>query len=309
MQASGSGTNSVLRGDGMAIMMLNGSPVREEEAVVSVSDHGLLYGVGAFETLRLYKGHPFLLDDHIERLNEGLKRMAIRPPYSVEEWERQIRELKERNHLPDASVRITVTGGPEGLGLSTSSYERPTTMIFIRPLPFDPAELFHKGKRLQVVTVPRQAPGGVERYKTNNYLNSVLARQEIKEFPRVEGIMLTPDGALAEGIVSNLFFVTGGVLYTPSLDSGILAGVTRRWVLKLARHLGYPVREGKYTLEDLKRADEIFITNSVQEIVPVYEFSGKTRRDPVLTKHLHEAYQEFTTRLRNAGELCRRQQQ
>lgn len=291
----------------MAIMMLNGCLVREEEAVVSVMDHGLLYGVGAFETLRLYQGHPFLLDDHLERLNEGLKRMSIRPPYSHKEWERQIIELKERNHLPNASVRITVTGGAEGLGLTPSSYERPSTMIFIRPLPFDPAELFQKGKRLQVVSVPRQAPGGVEKYKTSNYLNSVLARQEVKEFPQTEGIMLTPDGALAEGIVSNLFFVSGGVLHTPSLDTGILAGVTRHWVLELARYLGCRVKEGRYTLDDLQRADEIFITNSVQEIVPVYEFSGKSKRDPALTKRLYEAYQEFTTRLRSAGELRGRQ--
>ncbi|SEN63513.1 4-amino-4-deoxychorismate lyase [Lihuaxuella thermophila] len=287
----------------MAIMMLNGCLVREEEAVVSVFDHGLLYGVGAFETLRLYEGHPFLLDDHLNRLNEGLKRMSVRPPYTTREWERQIGELTERNHLQNASVRITVTGGAEGLGLTASSYERPSTMIFIRPLPFEPGELFHKGKRLQVVSVPRQAPGGVEKYKTSNYLNSVLARQEVEDFPQTEGVMLTPDGALAEGIVSNLFFVSGGVLHTPSLESGILAGVTRHWVMELAGYLGFRVKEGRYTLEDLQQADEIFVTNSVQEMVPVYEFSGKPKRNPVITQRLYEAYQTFTTRLRSAGEL------
>lgn len=279
----------------MAIMMMKGQPIDEREATVSVWDHGLLYGVGAFETIRLYRGQPFLLREHVARLNQGLARMKIRSPHTLNEWATQITELVHLNHVWEGSVRLMVTGGVEGLGLTISSYEQPISMAMVRPLSFDPVRLFQQGKRLQVLTLPRQVIGGVENFKTNNYLNSILARQEVVGFPAVEGLLLTPDGKLAEGIVSNLFFVSANTLYTPSLDLGILAGVTRQFVIQLARELGLQVEEGHYRLEQLQQADEIFLTNSLQEIIPITAINDQpiaVRRK--MTQQLWEAYQLAT---------------
>ncbi|MFC7443339.1 aminotransferase class IV [Laceyella putida] len=287
-------------------MMLDGQPIEEAEARLSVLDHGFLYGVGAFETLRIYQGFPFLIDDHLERLALGLSRQRIRSPYQREEWLTQIGELLHLAGLLDASLRIMVTGGEEGLGLNASEYEQPHVLMFIRPLPFRDGEWFAKGKALDLVSIPRQAPGGASDIKSNNYLNSVLARQQVDQFPQAEGLMLTPDGYLAEGIVSNLFFVRDGILHTPSLELGILAGVTRKWVISLAQSLGMEVREGKYRPSALDEAEEIFITNSIQEIVPIRRWQGRLFKEHPITTSLYEAYRSWTTTCTSARELGRR---
>jgi 4-amino-4-deoxychorismate lyase len=281
----------------VAVMMLNGELVQEADAKISVFDHGLLYGVGAFETLRIYDGHPFLLPAHLLRLHQALERMKIQRPHTEQEWLTQIQVVCQENELQNGSVRLSVTAGVECLGLSTRFYRNPTTLIFARPLSFDPVHLFQVGKELQVVSVLRQAPGGVESFKTHNYLNSILARQALENFPAVEGLMLTAEGFLAEGIMSNLFFIIKESIYTPDVGLGILDGVTRKFVIKLARELGYPVEEGCYTLAHLQRADEIFITSSLQEIVPVvYGNQSRRLRRGKITQHLYEAYQRCTGR-------------
>jgi 4-amino-4-deoxychorismate lyase len=281
----------------VAVMMLNGKLVQEADAKISVLDHGFLYGVGAFETIRIYEGHPFLLSAHLLRLHQALERMKMQRLYTEQEWLTQMQVVCQENGLQNGAVRLSVTAGVERLGLSTRFYRNPTTLIFARPLSFDPVHLFQVGKELQVVSVLRQGPGGVESFKTHNYLNSILARQELEHFPAVEGLMLTAEGFLAEGIVSNLFFVIAGSLYTPAVGLGILDGVTRKFVIKLAQELGYPVEEGCYTLAHLQRADEIFVTNSLQAIVPVvYGNPSKRLRKGKITQHLYEAYQRCTGR-------------
>jgi 4-amino-4-deoxychorismate lyase len=290
----------------VAWMMLDGQPTEEASAKLPIMDHGLLYGVGAFETIRIYQGFPFLIDDHLARLERGLSRQRIRFPWQREEWLAQIEELLRLSGLQDASLRIMVTGGEEGLGLRASEYQQPHTLMFIRPLPFYDGEWFAKGKELEVVSIPRQPPGGAADIKSNNYLNSVLARQQVQRFPEVEGLMLTPDGFLAEGIVSNLFFVRDGQLHTPSLDLGILDGVTRKWVIALAQSLGIEVQEGKYPLAALDEAEEIFITNSIQELVPIRIWRGRHLEEHPITDALYGAHRSWTTLLTSAGELSRR---
>ncbi|WP_232330955.1 MULTISPECIES: aminotransferase class IV [unclassified Thermoactinomyces] len=286
----------------MGTIMMNGRLVREEEAVVSVFDHGLLYGVGAFETMRLYDGHLFLFADHLERLEAGLKRMAIKSPHSPDEWRGQIDTLIRETGYTSGVVRLMVTGGNAGAGLG-SGYDQPNSFVWLRPLPFSPGEPFNRGRKMKTVSVPRQAIGGAEPYKTNNYLNSILARQELGQLSDTEGLMLTPDGYVAEGIVSNLFFVKNGVLYTPSLDLGILNGVTRRFILRLAALLGIPVKEGAFSPSFLYDSDEIFIANSLLEIVPVTEWEGREWFQFPLTKRLIEAYHQYVTWLTDSDEL------
>lgn len=284
------------------LMMLNGQLIEESKAMLPVGDHGLLYGVGAFETLRIYERHLFLVEDHIDRLHNACKRLQIRVPYLLSHWEGQMRELLRSNNLCDAVIRIAVTGGVKEMGLlDADEYESPNTFIYIRPLP-----RLDQKRKLQVLSTPRQAPGGVETLKTSNYLNNVIARQELPDYPRVEGLFLTSQGYVAEGITSNLFFVKEREIFTPSTGLGILPGITRAVVIMLARNLGYNVYEGEYGVEEVRNAEEIFLTNSVQEIVPVVEFEGgEIPAERKITACLWKKYRELTHYLRSIHHIQR----
>jgi len=270
----------------------NGSLYPAHQAVVSVLDHGFLYGIGLFETMRVYNGRLFLWQKHYDRLAAGLAALRIQAPWSAAELAAIVLKTVKANALDDAYVRLSITAGEEGVGLTAEGYARPSLFVFaksVAPLSDPP-----QSKRLQTLKLARQTPEGVERFKSHNYLNNALARQELGAQADLEGLFLTRDGFIAEGIVSNLFWVTGGRLYTPSLDTGILNGVTRQHVLKLAEKLSLPAEEGLYNLEAVKKADEVFITNSVQEIVPVCEIDGQAV--PVVygkyTRKLHRAYRQ-----------------
>ncbi|UED69345.1 aminodeoxychorismate lyase [Brevibacillus sp. HD3.3A] len=270
----------------------NGTICPAHEASVSILDHGFLYGIGLFETLRVYDGKLFLWDDHFARLSSGLLALQIKLVWSKEELADAIRQTVEANGLRDAYVRLSVTAGPEGVGLVAGGYERPSLFVFAKPVAA--LEVPPKPKRLQTLALPRQTAEGHQRFKSHNYLNNALARQELGARTDTEGLFLTHDGFLAEGIVSNLFWVRDGHLFTPSLDTSILDGVTRRHVLRLAEQLAIPTAEGRYRLEDLLAADEVFTTNSVQEIVPVLEVDG-TFVPAVYGKYtneLHLAYRQ-----------------
>ncbi len=275
----------------------NGTICPAHEASVSILDHGFLYGIGLFETLRVYDGKLFLWDDHFARLSSGLLALQIKLVWSKEELADAIRQTVEANGLRDAYVRLSVTAGPEGVGLVAGGYERPSLFVFAKLIAA--LEVPPKPKRLQTLALPRQTAEGHQRFKSHNYLNNALARQELGARTDTEGLFLTHDGFLAEGIVSNLFWVRDGHLFTPSLDTGILDGVTRRHVLRLAEQLAIPTAEGRYRLEDLLAADEVFTTNSVQEIVPVLEVDG-TFVPAVYGKYtneLHLAYRQSVATL------------
>lgn len=269
---------------------VNGTICPAQEATVSVLDHGFLYGIGLFETLRVYDRKLFLWDDHYARLSSGLLALQIRPAWSKEELEQVILRTVDANDLRDAYVRLSVTAGVEGVGLVADGYEQPSLFVFAKPVAAlaDPPQ----PKKLQTLSLARQTAEGLARFKSHNYLNNALAKQEIGAKPDVEGLFLTHDGYLAEGIVSNLFWIKDGSLFTPSLDTGILDGVTRQHVMTLANQLSIPIVEGRFRREELPRADEIFVTNSVQEIVPVSEIDGHAALFVYgkFTRELHRAY-------------------
>jgi 4-amino-4-deoxychorismate lyase len=271
---------------------VNGTIRPAEEAVVSVLDHGFLYGIGLFETLRVYDRQLFLWPAHYARLCSGLLALRITSPGTAEELAQAILQTLDANELSDAYVRLSVTAGAEGVGLVAEGYERPSLFVFVKPVALlaDPPV----PKKLQTLSLARQTAEGHQRFKSHNYLNNALARQEVGAVLDVEGLFLTHDGYVAEGIVSNLFWIKEDKLYTPSLDTGILDGVTRQHVLTLAQQLGIPVRQGKYRPEKLMEADEVFVTNSVQEIVPVSEIDGQavTFGFGDLTRKLHRAYRQ-----------------
>lgn len=252
---------------------MNGSIVPAEEAVISVSDHGFLYGMGCFETFRAYNGHFFLLQEHLERLRQGLTMLDIEFKLSDQEIFAHLKNLLLENGLTDAYLRLSVSAGVEPLGLSVAPYKRPNWFVHVKPLPLLPDELYEKGKGITILKTIRNTPETPVRLKSFHYANNVLGKKELGANPN-EGIFLTADGFLAEGIVSNLFWIIQGRLFTPSLDTGILPGITRAHVMNLAAQQSMQVIEGRFPLDALLEADEAFLTNSIQEIVPVARMEG-----------------------------------
>lgn len=289
-------------------LLLNGVQMEGQEAVVSVYDHGFLYGMGLFETFRTYGGRPFLLERHLRRLAEGCRELGIAHEPDEALIRRQAAELLEANGLEEAYIRFSVSAGEEALGLPAGGYTRPNVVMYMKELQALPAGARFKGKPLQLLQVPRNTPEGGIRLKSFHYMNNIGAKRELLGYPwaqGAEGLFLDGRGFAAEGIVSNLFLVRHGVLCTPHLDTGILPGITRAFVMELASGIGLPVEEGWYRWDDVVAAEEVFITNSIQELVPIdvrYDRTGKAF--PVgegagegagpWTRRLIEAYQRCT---------------
>lgn len=282
---------------------LNGQIVKQEEAVISPFDHGFMYGLGLFETFRIYDGHPFLLDDHISRLNEGLQLLNISKAFSRLEVVELLDNLLKVNNLTNAYIRFNVSAGSGAIGLQTEAYTNPTIIIYIKPLGPSGGLLEKRGK---IVTIPRNTPEGRERLKSHHYLNNIFAKREIGNTLDVEGIFLTHDKYIAEGITSNLFWVKNHTLYTPCVNTGILNGITRKFIIYLAKETGLKVEEGFYSVEHLIEAEEVFATNSIQEIIALdcvdshHYFEGENGE---VTRTLHKAYQQYTSSLWTMKEM------
>ncbi|WP_100374405.1 aminodeoxychorismate lyase [Bacillus sp. FJAT-45037] len=274
------------------IMYVNGAFVTEKEAKVSAFDHGYMYGLGLFETFRVYHGHPFLLDDHFQRLQQGLKMLNIEWTMTKEDMHQVIVQLIQDNHLQkqDAYIRWNVSAGDEGIGLYTGVYRQPTTIAYIKPLP----PKMSTEKRCVLLKTRRNAPETWPRLKSHHYLNNVIAKREIGTDPTVEGIFLTDDEYLAEGVVSNLFWVKEGVVYTPTVKTGILDGITRQLVIALLLREGFEVKEGFYRDENLLTADEAFMTNSIQEVVELTSINEvRIEGAPLVCQRLQELYKQL----------------
>ncbi|MDQ0163390.1 aminodeoxychorismate lyase [Aeribacillus alveayuensis] len=270
-------------------LYLNGEFVHQKDAFISPFDHGYLYGLGVFETLRVYKGHPFLLDDHLERLRHGLIQLNISYSIDREMAENIINELLQLNNLQDAYVRINISAGEEELGLSANPYVKPTVIFFMKDIHLPK----NQQKEGRFLTIKRNSPEGSFRLKSHHFLNNMLAKREIGPNPKVEGIFLTEEGYVAEGIVSNIFWVHNNIVYTPSINTGILNGITRQFVLECLRKLDIPFIEGFFTPNELLKSDEVFITNSLQEIVPItnignHHFLGQAGNVAKQLKDLYE---------------------
>lgn len=265
-------------------LWMNGTICDEHEAMVSVFDHGFLYGMGLFETFRTYGGTPFLLQEHLARLMDGCQELdidlSVIPTGDV--LSAHVQELLESNGLRDAYIRFSVSAGNGPLGLQTNPYVQPNLILYMKELPVFNPSLYEDGKALQRMNLRRNSPEGRLRRKSFHYMNSILAKQELGSYPwaqGAEGLMFNEHGQMAEGIVSNVFFIREGVCCTPALDTGILPGITRDCVMKLALKSGLRLQEGHYRWEDLLAAEEAFVTNSIQEIVPInrlFDIDGQT---------------------------------
>ena len=270
--------------------------VAEKKAVVSVFDHGFLYGDGIFETLRAYDGRLFRVDEHLARLKESAKRLKIALPCALPVLRRLMFQTLTTNHLKNALLRIAVSRGAGPIGLDPALCRKPTLVIIPRAFNGWAPIQYRKGLTVAIVSVRRTPSLALNsRIKSMNFLNNILAKIQAKETHADEGLMLTLDGYLSEGSISNLFLVKRRRLYTPAANLGILVGITRQVVTGLAEQARIPVREARLLPSDLYKADECFLTNTSMEIMPVAKADGIKIGDgkpgPV-TRLLQKAYRE-----------------
>lgn len=280
---------------------LNGHIVKQEEAKISPFDHGYMYGLGLFETFRIYNGHPFLFDDHLERLKDGLEQLNIHWEMSRNKIISILDNLLEANHLSDAYVRMNISAGIGEVGLQTYDYIDPTMIVYMKPI----KEAVMIEKEAVILQTARNTPEGHYRLKSHHYLNNIIGKRELGDDFTKEGIFLTKEKFLAEGIVSNLFWVKNDAVFTPSLETGILNGITREIIKELLSINKIKLNEGCYKVADLLTSNEVFVTNSIQEIVPINKigdisFSGSQGS---ITMQLKQQYSQLTTSLWSRKEL------
>jgi branched-chain amino acid aminotransferase len=256
---------------------LDGRFVDEADAKVSVFDHGLLYGDGVFEGIRLYGGNVFRLDEHIERFEYSAKAILLEMPLTRKQWSDAICETCRVNGLRDGYIRAVVTRGVGDLGLAPWLCSKASYFIIASKISLYPAEHYEKG--LAIVTVPtrRIGPGALPAtIKSLNYLNNILGKIEAKQFGALEAIMLNDQGFVAEATADNVFIVHKGEMLTPSCSQGALKGVTRGAIVDIAKDIGVPLRESNLTRYDLWCSDECFLTGSGAEVIPVVKLDGRT---------------------------------
>ena len=278
------------------LVYLNGRFVAKEQARVSVFDHGFLYGDGIYETMRAYGGKFFLLKRHLSRLKHSADAISLKLPMRLDKIGDALNEALSINKLQEAYVRLHLSRGPGEIGLDPALCVAPTMVIVAKPFHDYPVACYEQGVSVAIVTTRRNHPLALPpSVKGTNFLNNILAKIEAIHAGAYEGIMLNWEGYVAEGTISNIFMVKKGVLYTPHLDTGILEGVTRDLVLRLAKRKKIPVREVMLRPKDLRASNECFITNTTMEIMPVTTIDekkiGKGIPGPV-TAALHQAYRK-----------------
>ncbi|MCH7848207.1 MAG: branched-chain-amino-acid transaminase [Planctomycetes bacterium] len=257
---------------------LDGALVDQDQAKISVFDHAVLYGDGCFEGIRAYNGRIFKLGSHLNRMYESAERIRLDPPYSRQEIEQAIRETVAANNLTDAYIRLVFTRGVGTLGLHPFRCPKATAFIIADTIELYPQALYDNGLRV-IVAKRRRIP--IESLdpalKSLNYLNNIMAKIEAIDADALEAIMLNTDDYVSECTGDNIFIVTNGRIITPPIEAGILHGITRRFVIEeLAPHLKYQICEEMMKLDDVLKADEVFLTGTAAEIIGVNRVDDQT---------------------------------
>ena len=277
------------------LIYLNDQFVKEEEAVVSVFDHGFLYGDGVYETIRSYGSRIFMRDQHLARLRRSADAIGLTIPIPEHRWPALLHEAMTRNDLgqehTDAYLRITISRGTGDIGLDPSLCPTPTVVIMTKPLTPPSPQTYRNGVSLIVAKTRRNLPSALDpQIKATNFLNNILAKREAIAAGAFDSILLNWESHLTECTVSNLFFVRAGRLCTPALACGLLDGITRDIVLSLAQEAQIPVDEGHFGIEAIHKADECFVTNTSMEVMPVTMVDGHpigSGTPGLLTRQLH----------------------
>ena len=277
---------------------INGEYFEKADAKISVFDHGLLYGDGVFEGIRVYDNKVFRLDEHLERLYESAKAIDLTIPLSKDKLKKDTLEAVRRNKLTDAYIRLIVTRGIGSLGLNPYICGPPGIIIIVDKIALYPKELYEKGLALVTVATQRNLPEAVNpRIKSLKYLNNILAKIEAINAGVEEAIMLNSFGLVSECAGDNIFAVRKGILLTPSISMGVLEGITRNDVIRMAREKKIEVKQVVMTRHDLFIADECFLTGSAAEIVPVIKIDGRVigdGRPGAITRDLMKSYHRLT---------------
>ena len=275
-----------------AMVNVNGRIFDQEHAVISVFDHGFLYGEGVYETLRTYTGQPFLFDRHLRRLRTSASMLALTVPLTNDEIDRRCRDTMCAANLGttgrEAYIRILVTRGVGELTYDPAACGEPTVVVIVKAHVDPPPEAFERGVKVALVDIVRNHPGSVNpMIKSNNLLNNALAMQEAFRRGAFEGVMRNYRGELAECTTANLFVVKNGVALTPPLEAGLLAGITREFLFEVGAELQIAVREATLRDEDLFQAEEAFLTSTTRELVPIVRVDerviGDGKPGPVTT--------------------------
>ena len=276
---------------------LDGKLVDEDDAKISVFDHGLLYGDGVFEGIRFYHGRVFRLDEHIDRLFDSARAILLKLPWTHEEICAAVCETIRANGLTDGYVRLVVTRGSGGLGLNPYLCEAPSMFIIASSITLYPEEYYEKGLALVTCSTRRTTPGSLSpQVKSLNYLNNVMAKVEALKAGAMEGLMLNEQGYVAECTGDNVFVVRRGRIYTPPIVDGSLDGITRAVIFELAEQLGVPMAEKTMTRYDIYTAEECFLTGTAAEVIPVVELDVRPIADGkvgIVTRKMIAAFREL----------------
>jgi branched-chain amino acid aminotransferase len=262
------------------LIYVNGEFVTKDKAVVSVYDHGFLYGDGVFEGIRAYNGNVFRLKEHIVRLYESAKSIMLEIPHTFEEIEQIVVETLKRNHLSSGYIRLVISRGKGNLGLDPRSCPTPSVICIAEQLALFPAELYETGIEVISASYRRNRSDVLSpKTKSLNYLNNILVKIEANQAGVPEALMLNDQGYVAEGSGDNIFLVKDGVISTPPGYVGALVGITRNAIMEVATKLGYEVKEDVFTRHDVYIADEVFLTGTAAEVIAAVKIDGRVIGD------------------------------
>jgi branched-chain amino acid aminotransferase len=274
---------------------INGKYFSRDDAKISVFDHGLLYGDGVFEGMRIYSGKVFRLHEHMVRLYESALAIGLAIPITPDQMSSATKDAVAKNGLSDGYIRLVVTRGAGPLGLDPGRCKDPQVIIIVDTIALYPAEMYENGLELVTASTIRNHPAALSpRIKSLNYLNNIMAKMEGLRAGCVEAVMLNHKGEVAECTGDNLFIIKNGVLKTPPIDAGILEGITRNAVLDCARAEGIPTAEMPMTRHDIFVADECFLTGSAAEVIPATKLDGRTigsGKPGLITKQLKKRFE------------------
>lgn len=255
---------------------IDGQMYAKEDAKISVFDHGLLYGDGVFEGMRSYGGKVFREHDHLVRLYESARVINLSIPMSMEEMSAAVAETLKINGIVDGYIRLIVTRGAGNLGLDPYQCPKASVIIIADKIALYPEKFYQEGLEIVTASTIRNHPAALNpRIKSLNYLNNILAKMEGLKAGCIEALMLNHKGEVAECTGDNIFLIKKGQIYTPSIDAGILDGITRQAVIELAEKAGYKVHQCNLTRHDVYVADECFLTGSAAEVIPVIKIDER----------------------------------
>ena len=276
---------------------IDGKFFAKEDAKISVYDHGLLYGDGVFEGIRVYRGRIFECEAHLRRLFDSARAISLKCPLTAEQLKLAIEETVRANGFSDCYIRLVVTRGVGYLGLNPNRCPTPSVIIIADTIELYPQEMYNNGMSIITASVVRNHPNALSpRVKSLNYLNNILAKIEATDANVPEALMLNQEGNVAECTADNIFIVRDGAVWTPATADGILEGVTRKVIIQLCQKLAIPCAEKTIQRHDLYIADECFLSGTGAEVIPVTKIDGRSvgkgQPGPV-TRKITEAFHRF----------------